>query len=210
MAQDFAALDMAHQAAPTNFAPLDDAMAFATDEQAQAYKDDNKLFVQFYNRNLRNEAKSLEEKRAIFETHTFILIKIPGDKYNDVNRIASEHDKARFPIQFAKFEKGQEQIVGTPLDALPFLTSAQVEEYKYLHVRTVEQMAGMADALCQRVMGAIVHKQKAQEWLDTFKDADKLRAEFNAKAEAQQKELDSLKAQLAALTAAKDTQKQKG
>lgn len=205
----FAELDAVNQATPTNFGVLDEAMAFATDEMAQAYKDDNKLFVQFYKRNLRNEAASLEAKRAIFETHTFILIKIPGDKHNDVNRIANEHDQQRFPVQFAKFQKGLEQIVGTPLDAVPFLTMAQIEEYKYLNVRTVEQLAGLSDGICQKIMGAVTHKQKAQEWLDAFKDADKMRAEFAAKTEAQQTEIEELKKQMAQLLASqqKDAKK---
>lgn len=174
----FAELDAINQSTPTSFDTLDARMAFMSDGQRVERSQDAKLMVRFYSKQVKNEAKSLEQNRAVYEEKTFINIKIPGDKNNDVNRIAFPEDFQRFPIHYDHFQKGREQVVGTPINALPFLNETQVEEYKAIHIRTVEQLAGMADVQCQKFMGSIDHKQKAQQWLAAFNGADALRAEI--------------------------------
>jgi hypothetical protein len=196
---NFATLDALNQSTPTNLDALDSRMAFASDGQQIAQAADSKLFVRFYVRSVRNEAKSLEANRAIFEDQVYINIKIPGDKNNDVNRVAFPEDIMRFPQHYERFKKNQEQVVGTPLTALPFLTEAQIMEYATVYIKTVEQLAELSDVNAQKMMGSLDHKQKAQAWLDSFKSADALRAEFSAKADEQAKQIAELQERLAKL-----------
>jgi hypothetical protein len=200
MSQDFASLDAVHQSIPTNLDALDSRMAFQSDANQVSRVGDDKLFVKFYSRSLKNDEESLKQNRAIYEEKVFINIKLPGDKNNDVNRIAFPEDIVRFPIHYERFRKGQEQVVGTPLNAVPFLTDAQVEEYKALFIRTVEQLAGLPDVQAQRILGAITHKQQAQAWLESFKGAERLREEFNEEKKEMAKQMAALQHQIAALS----------
>ena len=203
MTQDFAVLDAVHQNQATNFDDIDRNMAFRSDGQKVAQMGDDKLYVNFYTRSVRNEAKSLEAGRAIFEEQTYINIKLPGDKHNDVNRVAYPEDIMRFPIHYERFRKNMEQVVGTPLTAVPFLTDPQVQEYKALYIRTVEQLAGLPDVQCQKIFGSVAHKQQAVAWLESFKGADRLRQEFETEKAETAKMIASLNEQLAKLQGAK-------
>jgi hypothetical protein len=197
---NFAAVDLMHQATPTNFDNLDAGMAFRSDGQAVSRQGDDKLYVKFYSKAIKDEAKSQEAGRAIFKDTLFINIKMPGDKHNDVNRIAFPEDIQRFPVHFERFKRGQEQVVGTPLSALPFLTEVQVEEYASMFIKTVEQLAGLPDVQAQKILGSITHKQQAQAWLDSFKGAERLRAEFEEQRKADAEKMAAMQAQLDALT----------
>jgi hypothetical protein len=202
MAETFAVLDALNQAAPTNFDAVDANMMFKSDENRVATAMDSKLFVRFFVKPVKNEAKSLEAGRAIMEDHVFVNIKIPGDKNNDVIKDCQLEPSyiQRFPVHYERFKKNLEQVVGTPLTALPFLTEAQVEEYRTMNIRTVEQLAGMADVQCQTILGSIAHKQKAQEWLDSFKGAERLRQEFEEQRKADAEKMAAMQAQLDRLT----------
>jgi len=201
MPETFAVADALHQAQPTNFDAVDSRMLFQSDGERVANMADSKLFVRFFTKAVKNEAESLKQNRAIFEQHEFVNIKIPGDKNNDVVKdLAIEpYYIQRCPEHYARFKKGMEQIIGTPLNALPFLSEAQVEEYKAMNIRTVEQLAGMADVQAQTILGSIAHKQQAQKWLDAFKGAEQLRKDFEADKETQAAQIAELQAKLAAL-----------
>jgi len=201
MPETFAVADALHQAQPTNFDAVDSRMLFQSDGERVANMADSKLFVRFFTKSVMNPEKSEEAKRAIYETHEFVNIKIPGDKNNDVVKdLALEpYYIQRFPEHYARFKKGQEQVIGTPLNALPFLREEQVEEYKAMNIRTVEQLAGMADVQAQTILGSIAHKQQAQKWLDSFKGAEQLRKDFEADKEAQAAQIAELQAKIAAL-----------
>jgi hypothetical protein len=194
MAQDFALLDAVHQQVATNFDNLDSNMVVKSDATRMERMGDDKLMVKFYSRSVKDDAKSKEANRAIFEEQTYINIKLPGDKNNDVNRVAFPEDIVRFPVHYERYRKNQDQVIGTPLSAVGFLTEPQVEEYKTLFIRTVEQLAGLPDVTCQKIMGSVTHKQQAQAFLDSFKSADTLRAEFQKKFEEQAAQIAELQA----------------
>lgn len=207
MAQDFATIDAVHQSVPTNLDALDSRMLMQSDATAVSRQGDDKLFVRFYMKPVKNEEKSLEAGRTIMEDHVYINIKLPGDKHNDVNRIAFPEDFVRFPLHYERFRKGMEQVVGTPLTALPFLTEAQVEEYRSVFIRTVEQLAGLPDVQAQKMLGSISHKQQAQVWLDSFKGAERLRQEYEADKAKMAEQMAAMQEQLAKLTAIQDSAK---
>ena len=93
--------------------------------------------------------------------------------------------------------KGQEEPTeGTPLSAWPGVNPAQADRLKSLHLRTVEDVAGMNDADMNRVgMGALALRDKARAFVAAKKDMAPL-AEAVAKKDA---EIADLRAQVAEL-----------
>src|SRR6478752_3026619 len=97
---------------------------------------DERLFVIFYMGILKNETRSIDEARPIFDDVEHVRIIIPGDKQNIVDRPARDTDRQRFAKQYAAFKQGkseEDQVSGTRLTEWPFLTRGQCEELRYLH-----------------------------------------------------------------------------
>ena len=171
------------------------------------YNGDDTLLVRFYSHPKQNEAKSKAEGRPIFEDTDYIEIMQPGNKDSIIRKPAGELEKNRFPEHFRKYEarQSQEHIEGTVIDEAPFVTRAQVEELKFLNVRTVEQLAGLSDSNAQGIMGIQALKQKAAKFLDTAKDT------ATAEALAEQKELNAaLMERLEALESGEPAPKKRG
>jgi hypothetical protein len=128
---------------------------------------DSKLYVNFYMRPVLQQTESDQANRPIFKDVEHVRIMVPGDKLSIVDRIASNDDKARFAEHYAKFSAGHEnQVVGTQLDAVPWMTRSKVEEYKYFGILTVEQLAAAGDNIGQKFMGFQHDKSRAQAFLD--------------------------------------------
>ena len=142
----------------------------------------SRLIVEFFYEACQNQAKSDEAGRPIFEDQEFIRIMIPGDKDNIIVRPIRAKDKQEFSQQYAAFKNSQEQkIEGTPLDKLPFMTKAQVLEFKTMNIHTAEQVRDMADVNAQKFMGINALKKKITDFLDAAAGnavSSKLRAEL--------------------------------
>jgi hypothetical protein len=135
---------------------------------------DESLMKWFYMGVIQNQGRTTEEGRPIFDDVECIKIITPGDKNSVIDRPASADDKRRFSKEYAAFKEGKkedEQIGGTPLTEWPFLSRAQVEEFKYLGLRTVEQLAECRDDVTSRVPGLVSIKRNAQVWLGKTKSA---------------------------------------
>lgn len=133
---------------------------------------DETLLVVFYMGVLQNDAKTIEMGRPIFDDIECVKVIVPGDRNNQIDRPASMQDKQRFAKQYAAFKAGKtedEQLSGTRLTDWPFLTRAQVEEFRYLGLRTVEQLAEVRDDVCLKVPGLHQLKRNASIWLDKAK-----------------------------------------
>ena len=136
-------------------------------EQEQRYAMDSKLYVTFYLRPILQMSASDQANRPIYADVEHIRIMVPGDKLSIVDRIASPDDKSRFADHYAKFKAGEaDQVVGTRLDVVPWMTRSKVEEYKFFGILTVEQLAAAGDAVGQKFMGFTSDKQRAQAFLD--------------------------------------------
>ena len=147
---------------------IDYQMNFEANEQSEA---DKKLLVAFYTEPLHNESKSIEAGRPIYDDTEMIKIMFPGQRDTVTSMVNSEYI-SRFPGQYARYKRGQEQIGdGTPLTQLPWLTAAQVAEFKAVNCHTVEQLVGMPDNVSQKFMGHHAIKQRAEQYLKFAKDA---------------------------------------
>jgi hypothetical protein len=92
---------------------------------------------------------------------------VPGDKLSIIDRVASDQDVSRFPEHYAKYKQGQHQdVVGTRLEVVPWLSRSQVEEYKFFSILTVEQLAAASDSVGQKFPGFYGDRDKAIKFLE--------------------------------------------
>lgn len=156
---------------------------------------DERLYVVFTLHPVQDPERTAAEGRPIFMDAEYVQIQAPGDR-DVIHRPATDRDRQRFPKQYAAFKAGTaEAVIGTPLSAVPWLTRAQVEELGYFGVKSVEQLAGMADAHAQRFTGIQALKARAKDFLAAAAGeapALKLRAELAER----DNEIASLKRQL--------------
>ncbi len=161
-------------------------------------EEDKRLLVQFYTEAIKNESKSAEAGRPIFDEIPMIRIITPGSRDVMVN-VVNDKYKERFPRHWERFLKQQEQSVdGTPLEQVPFLTVGQIAELKAVNCLTLEHLATMSDQLASKMMGMNSVRQKAQAYLAAAKDAAPI-TKLQAEIERRDNEIDTLKKQLAAL-----------
>lgn len=183
--------------------------------QTDLNHEDSRLNVKFYQRAVQNNFKTAAEGRPIMEMRDFILIEVPGNQTLTIDTFASESDKKRFPVQWARYqnEKTDGDIEGTLLSDWPVLNSAVAAELKHFKFYTVEQIANASDAQLNTLgmaagMSPLSLRDKAKAFLASAKDtalvqqqADELRK--------RDEELAAVKAQLAELAQAMNKPKAK-
>lgn len=185
---------------PTDFQQFDKEAASLSNYDENRFRGDNALYVQFYQRADKDMEASNAEGRAIYKTVEYVRIQVPGDKTMTIDRPIRviEDEPARFPKQYEAFKRGAEaEIVGTPLEAMPGLSVAEIEELKFLKIRTVEALAGVPDALTTQVRGLDGKKEAAKRFivaLEAGKDGkrDELLASLEAENKLVRAQLDEL------------------
>lgn len=164
--------------------------------------ENGKVYVQFGMYPRKDELKSQAEGRPIFEDVEYVKIMVPGDLSNIIHRPALPEDKRRFAAQYAAFKSGAaEQLQGTPLKEWPAISRGHVEELAHFKVQTVEQLAGLADALIMNIGPIQALKQKAIDWLAQAKGSAPL-AQMRAQLAEKDAETALLKKQVEELVAA--------
>jgi len=178
---------------------------------------DNKLYVVFSVKAIKNEGKSDREGRPIFDDVPHIRIHVPGDKNSIAERPVTDEDKVRFASRWEKFQKNMEQSPeGTPLEMWPQLSISQVYEFKALGVMTVEQLAAMSDSHAAKFMGGHEIRRRADVFIKLAKDTAEaqrvavLNDELTTRLAAQDEQLRQMAAKLEALTDERRGQKEKG
>lgn len=139
---------------------------------AQQSEADKNLLVRFYPLPLRNDDKSLEAGRPIFDSTDMIEIRVRGNKDNVVVRPLREDDKMRFRDAWRAYKDNAKLIEsGTPLSQWPLMSSAQVEELKFLGFFTIEQLVNASDSVVASVPMLAMLKNKAKTFLEFCKGA---------------------------------------
>tara|TARA_R110000868_G_scaffold74006_2_gene214124 strand:- start:739 stop:1389 length:651 start_codon:yes stop_codon:yes gene_type:complete len=148
---------------------------------------DDTLLVKFYMNLVPNDEKSLQEGRPIMESQEWIEITQPGNKLSVVQEPVNNGHKQRFPRHYNQWKdrtsEDQEILSGTPLAEWTPVSRTDVEELKYLNIRTVEQLANVADVNAGNMTGLMGLKQKAQKYLEAAKENVSSSAIFEMKAE---------------------------
>jgi hypothetical protein len=168
------------------------------------------LLVRFSLEPVVNADESAKHGRPIFDELEYVRIQVPGNKNEIVHREVRPEDKVKFPMEYRAFRMKQEApTTGTPLTAWPGIARGQVEEMSHFGVKTVEQLAGLADNLCQQWHGVMTLRQRARDFVEAAKSTahlEVLRAELTAKDTQMQQLTTRLEAMEAAL---KDKQSKK-
>lgn len=163
-------------------------------------KDGKKCYAIFRHDTVKDAAASEKAGRPIFKPVVLIEKIIPGDPLNKPVRPMRESDKEEYPQEWARFEaKAEQQLPGTPLGAVTWLTLTQVAEYRALNIHTVEQLAELPDSVASRIMGFNVIRDKARTFLRASADAGLMAKMENEAREREAKEK-ALLDQIAALT----------
>lgn len=160
-----------------------------------AFAGDEKLNVSFYKGVVLDEEASKAAKRRVFREADFIRIYTPGDKDNIIDQPVDEVHIRRFGPRYEAWKEGRQQEEGTPLAAWPGIPRALVEELKYFHVVTLEQLVGMSDANAAKFPGIRALQTAARDFLAAAKEG--------SQASAVRTELEELRARLAQLEGGK-------
>jgi hypothetical protein len=127
------------------------------------FKGDERLPVRFYMGAVPDDAATARECRPIYRDVE--CIQIFNSKDNVIDRPIRDTDKQRWPGAYQAWKQkgdGEPGAVGTRLEHWPLMTRAQVEEYRYFKIFTVEQLAELPDSTTQKVTGAVKLKQLAR------------------------------------------------
>lgn len=164
----------------------------------------------FYTKAQLNGFKSNQAGRPVHEDVEFVEIHVPGDRKTVVDTLVKDEHRRRWPREYEAFKKGQEvAVVGTALEDWAPISRALVEDLRYAHVRTVEQLAALTDGQLEKVlpMGGVSWREKAQRFLEAAAGsapAEKLAAENEAlrgSMATMEETMRAMQAQLAALSA---------
>lgn len=140
------------------------------------------VFPVFFREAVKNDIKSLEAGRPIFDTQEYIRIIIPGDNLNSPVRLIKESDKVVYAEAYQRF-KNEEAMAfdGTPVDAWPRLELKQVYALKAQGFFTVESIANVTDANLNKLgLGAMMLRDMAKAYIEAAKNggnAERLVAE---------------------------------
>jgi hypothetical protein len=162
--------------------------------RAGASEADKSLLVKFFIKARPDSEKTLSEGRPVFKDVEYIDIKIPGNRNAGACRPATEDDKKRFPAHYRAFKDrvNDAPMEGTPLTEWSLMSRSMAEELSFCHVKTVEQLATMADAQASRFMGLMPLRERAKLWLENSKK-EKPMWEMDQKIRAQREEIEELK-----------------
>ncbi len=123
--------------------------------------------VHFFSRFVTLKKKTEESGRIIGEYRDFIRIRQAGQDKSEVVREVKPQHKQEYAREWDAYQRGLEQVPdGTPIGEWPAVTSSRCEELKLKGVHTIEQMAGMADADTQHIMGGMELKKKATAYIE--------------------------------------------
>lgn len=132
-------------------------------------RDKDGAIPRFYMEPFQNNAKTAEMGQPVFEEREMVEILIPGDRRTVATRIVLEEHRRRWPRAYAAFRAGQEAPVeGIPLEEWPGISRGYVEELKFAHVRTVQQLAALPDEQLNKSvsMGGFSLREKARRYLE--------------------------------------------
>lgn len=170
---------------------------------------EEKLFVKFHMGAVLDGAETARLGFPKYKDTPCVTIAIPGDKslvidrpvWDDENNPRS--DTQRFAKAWAAFKAGHadDALIGHPLTEWPPISKGHIETLTFQKVRTVEQLASMSDATCQRFLGSLALREKAKQWL-VEREKERPFQELRQEMEVKDKAVAELREELASLRAA--------
>ena len=152
---------------PTDWTKFDNGLtARSPGQMAWPGPGDDRLHVKFFMKPRIDQAESDRQQRPVYKDVPYVEMMMPGEKNVIIREPVWDQHIKRFPQHWQQFLAGEkEQIIGTPLKVAPFLTESQVEELLHFKIRTVEQLADLADS-GMNFMGAHELKAAAKRFIE--------------------------------------------
>jgi hypothetical protein len=134
---------------------------------------------------LQDKEASEKAGSPVFRDVLYVEIRVPNQQ-DFQPRPAQDADKQRFPISWRAFQEGTEApIEGLPLQEWPQLTGAEAKPLMACGIKTVQQLAEVADSGIHRLgaggMSLKVRAQKYLKSLDRMDDLEKRNQELEAR-----------------------------
>lgn len=149
-----------------------DVADFDVGDFQDRYAADKGVHARFYTFPEQDKKASAEAGRPIFKDVEYVEIMAAGNSSNVIRRPARDSDRHRFPRHYAAFQQGKgEEIIGTPLSEVPWITRSQVEEFAHLRIYSIEALANLDDSTCGKFAGLYDMKRKAAAYLKAAEDA---------------------------------------
>jgi len=89
--------------------------------------------VSFYKRAVEIADETAAQGRPIYRECDFVRIMVPGNSLSEIDTIAREDHKNRFPVQWARYintEGPSNQEQGTPVTEWPLVSVSQAEDLR--------------------------------------------------------------------------------
>ena len=172
---------------------FDEMEQMANDQQKGRYAGDKNLMIQFHTLPMMDTQKSQDEGRPIYRDVEHVRILIPGSKESVVDKVVTDIERRRFKDLYEKW-KANEQLdfTGTPLESCTWMAKSLVEEMKFFHVRTVEQLAELSDTHAQKFPGIRQYINLAKAYIAQA-EKGKAASDLAAAMDAQKKENEDLR-----------------
>lgn len=118
-----------------------------------SYGSDKTIMATFSEEVIKNEYKSNEQGRPIYDSFVQIELQYPGDNTKNFKKTFTMEDgdkgniwTQRFPRQWAAFKSQHEQVPdGRPVETWAVLDKKRTMELKGMGYHTIEQVAAMTD-----------------------------------------------------------------
>jgi hypothetical protein len=172
--------------------------AFAVVGDTTRYAEMNKgIQPLFFIESVEDGKATLEAGTLRMVDHEFVRLFTAGDVNSCPVHPVNAEIRERFAEAYAKWQatRSNDHITGTPLAAWPLAGRGFVMELKALHIRSVEDLASVADTNISRITDGRAWREKAKAWLEGNKDAAAA-ARYAAKAEQLETDNADLRKQL--------------
>lgn len=170
----------------------------------------DKIIPRFCIKPIQNNFLSEKNGKPHFEDREFVEMIAPGlAKSIPFEEVNDDHIR-RWPREYDAFKRGMEPTTeGTPLEEWSAITASTALNLRAHNIKTVEQLAGVSDAVLQDVgIGGRDMRERARNFLETAKGNAPVEALQAALTRAQDETTD-LRRQLGELAARLDAQEDK-
>lgn len=183
-------------------------MDFAMFQQMLNQKETEKnVAARFYDKAVKTEEVAANGL-PIFKNVTYIEIRLKDNNTEIFNQPANAEKIKRFPREYALYQLSKKQAEnGTPLEQFAFLTAAEIATCKSRGVFTVETLAGLDFEKVQN-LGLQDEHVLAQMFLEKSEN-NKMLDDFAKKELEYEREIESLREQLAVLQRALSEERKK-
>tara|TARA_Y100000310_G_scaffold321246_1_gene378619 strand:- start:2072 stop:2617 length:546 start_codon:yes stop_codon:yes gene_type:complete len=140
------------------------------------------VYARFFMDQVKNEDKSVEAGHAVFDEAEMVEITIGGSTPMVNTYPVKDKHREQYAAAYGAYKKGEEApLDGVPLTEWPQITAPQVDEFKRLGVRTVEDLVGATEQILQSFgPGGMALSLKAKAYLEAAAGPGKLSEEVHS------------------------------